>query len=93
MSNACLELLSQTEHFKALMKSCQASAIGDHISSAGHDIKWDHFGILATGRWDIYSRIKESLLIKNLNPSLNENVGNEILFHYQSFIYFSADFR
>ena len=82
MSNACLELLSQTEHFKVLRKSCQASAIGDHISSGGHDIKWDHFGILATGRSDIYCRIKESLLIKDLNPSLNENVGNEILFLY-----------
>ena len=37
----------------------------------------DHFEILATGRSDIYCRIKESLLIKDLKPSLNENVGSE----------------
>ena len=33
----------KTEHFKALMKSCQSSAIADHIISTGHNIKWDHF--------------------------------------------------
>ena len=29
----------KTDHFKALKKSCQASAITDHITSAGHNIK------------------------------------------------------
>ena len=56
----------KTEHFKALTKSCQASAIADHITSTGHNIKWDHFETLATGRSDIHCRIKESLLIKDL---------------------------
>ena len=42
----------------------------------------DHFEILATGRSDIHCRIKESLLIKDLKPSLNENVGGEKLFLY-----------
>ena len=47
------------------------------------NIKWDHFEILATGRSDIiHCRIKESLLIKDLKPSLNENVGSEKLFLY-----------
>ena len=40
------------------VKSCQASAIADRITSAGHNIKWDHFEILATGRSDIHCRIK-----------------------------------
>ena len=40
-------------------------------------IKWYHFEILATGSSDIHCRIKESLLIKDLKPSLNENVGSE----------------
>ena len=40
------------------------------------------FEILATGRSDIHCRIKESLLIKDLKPSLNENVGSEKLFLY-----------
>ena len=54
--------------------------VGDHITSTGHNIKWDHFEILATRRSDIHCRIKESLLIKGLKPSLNENVGSEKLF-------------
>ena len=33
---------SKTEHFKALTKSCQTSAIADHITSTGHNIKWEH---------------------------------------------------
>ena len=62
--------------------SCQTSAIADHITSAGHNIKPDHFELLATGRSDIHRRIKESLLIKDLRPPLNENVGSEKLFLY-----------
>ena len=42
--------------------------------------------ILATGRSDIHCRIKESLLIKDLKPSLNENVGSEKLF-FTSLLY------
>ena len=28
---------------EALAKNCQTSAIADHITSSGHNIKWDHF--------------------------------------------------
>ena len=72
----------KAEHFKALTKNGQASAIADHITSTGHNIKWDHFEILATGRSDVHCRIKESLLIKDLKPSLNENMGSEKLLLY-----------
>ena len=51
-----LDVLGKTEHFKALSKNCQTSAIADHITSTGHNIKWDHFEILATGRSDIHCR-------------------------------------
>ena len=68
--------------FKELMKSGQASAIADHITSTGHNIKWDHFEILANGRSDVHCKIKESLLIKDLKPALNENLGSEKLFLY-----------
>ena len=74
--------IRKTEHFKALSKNCQTSAIADHITLTGHNIKWDHFEILAAGRYDIYCRIKESLLIEDLKPSLNENVSSEKLFLY-----------
>ena len=67
---------------EALAKNCQTSAIADHITSTGHNIKLDHSEILATGRSDIHCRIRESLLIKDLKPSLDENVGSEKLFLY-----------
>ena len=84
----------KSEHFKTLTRSGQASAIADYITSTGHDIKWDHFEILATGRSDVHCKIKESLLIKDLKPALNENVGREKLFFRLAFyIFFPADFR
>ena len=72
----------KTEHLKALTKSCHSSAIADHIISTGHNIKWDHFEILASGRSHVHCKIKETVLIKDLKPALNENVGGEKLFLY-----------
>ena len=37
----------KTEHFKALAKNDNTSAIADHVKTNGHNIKWDHFDILA----------------------------------------------
>ena len=45
-------------------------------------VKWDHFNILTTGKSDLQCKIKETLLISELKPSLNENVGSEKLFLY-----------
>ena len=39
-------------------------------------------GILATGKSDVQCEIKETLLIIELKPSLNKNVGSEKLFLY-----------
>ena len=58
------------------------SAIADHMTQTGHRIKWDRFDILATGQSDIHCKIKETLLIRDLNPVLNENVGSEKHFLY-----------
>ena len=63
-------------------------AIADYTTSTGHNIRYDHFEILATGRSDIHCRIKESLLIKDLKPSLNENVGSEKVFFTSIFYIF-----
>ena len=49
--------------------------------SAGKNIKKANT-ILATGCLDVHCKIKESLLIKDLKPTLNENVGSERLFLY-----------
>ena len=42
----------KTEHFKALAKNDNTSAIADHVKATGHNIKWDHFDILAKGKTD-----------------------------------------
>ena len=72
----------KTEYFKALTTNCHESAIADHVFLTNHKIKWDHFEILATGRSDMHCEIKESLLIRDLKPALNENVGSEKLHLY-----------
>ena len=63
---------------KALTQSCHA----DLVISTGHNIKWDHFDILATRKSDLQCKIEETLLISKLKPSLSENVGSEKLFLY-----------
>ena len=59
-----------------------SSAVADHVISTGLNIEWDHFEILATGKSDLQCRIKETFLIIDLKPSLNENVGSDKLFRY-----------
>ena len=72
----------KTEHFKAITSNCHASAIADHVTSTGHDLKWDHFDILAKGRSDTHCKIKETLLIRELKPTLNDKVSSEKLYLY-----------
>ena len=66
-------------HFKALNGISQTSAIVDHAVKTGHNIKWNHFQVLANGSSDLHFKIKETLLIRDLKPALNENVGSEKL--------------
>ena len=43
----------------------------------GHNVKWDHFDILAKGKTDYHCKIRETLLIQELEPAFNVNVGSE----------------
>ena len=52
----------KTELFKALTQIDHASAVAEHSISTGHNIKWDHFEILASGQCDLQCKIKETLL-------------------------------
>ena len=72
----------KTEHFKALAQIGHASAVAEHSISTGHNIKWDHFETLASGQCDLQCKIKETLLIWDLKPTLNVNVGSENLLLY-----------
>ena len=52
------------------------------------NLKWDHFEILERGRSD--TKITETLLIRDLEPSLNENVFyKQILLPYVIFCLFN----
>ena len=43
----------------------------------GHNIKWDHFDILASGKTDYHCKVKETLFIQELLPAANANVSSE----------------
>ena len=46
----------KAEHFEALSKHEHTSDIADHIMTTGHNIKWDHFEILASGKTDYHCK-------------------------------------
>jgi len=52
------------------------------IKATGHNIKWDHFDILASGKTDYHCKIRETLLIQEHEPALNVNVSSEKLILY-----------
>ena len=74
----------RTEHFKAITSNCHADHVKStgQVKSTGHNLKWDHFDILAKGRSDTHCKIMETLFIHDLKPALNENVGSEKLLLY-----------
>ena len=73
----------KTEHFnKGITSTCHASAIADHVTSTAHNLKWDHFEILGKGRSDTHCKIKETLLIQELKPTLKDTVSSEKLYLY-----------
>ena len=69
----------KTEHFKSPTKNDHSSAIADHITATGHNIKWDHFKILAPGKKDYHCKIKETLFIQDL---FNVDISSEKLMLY-----------
>ena len=74
----------KTEHFKALALNDNTSATSDHVKATGHELKRDHFSILANGKIDLdyHYRIKEILFIQELEPAFYVNVGSEKLMLY-----------
>ena len=48
--------------------------MSSHLTSIGHDALFDDVKILAYGKTDTELLIKESLIIKQLNPRLNATV-------------------
>ena len=60
----------------------RSSAIADLITATGHNIKWDHFEILASGKTDYYCKIEGTLFIQDLKPAFKVNISSEKLMLY-----------
>ena len=56
-------MIGRLNILKALTQGFHASSLADHVISTGHNIKWDHFDIPATGNADLQCKIKETFLI------------------------------
>ena len=54
--------------------------------STGHNLKWNHFDILEREKSDTHCKIKDTLLIRDLKPALDENKSSEKLFLYHDFM-------
>ena len=44
------------------LKLTARQSIADDVKITGHNIKWDHFDTLASGKSDCHCKIKETLL-------------------------------
>jgi len=62
------------EHKKSIGLPPQSqSYIARHVLSTGHTVDYENFKILARAPTDYKLRIKESLIIKEHSPELNNN--------------------
>ena len=65
-------------------KSGHSSDITDYVKTTHwSQHKWEHFDILASCKTDFHCKIKETLFIQELKPSLNATVSCEKLLFYQ----------
>ena len=69
---------NKTEHFKVTVLQ-PLLIIKNHWSQH----YWDHFDISGSGKTEFYCKVKEILLIQELQPFLNVDVSSEKLMLYQ----------
>ena len=82
----------KTDHFKALSKGNHSSANAYHVKTTGLNIKWDHFGILTSGKTDYHCKGKETMFIQELQPAWKVNVSSEKLLLYLDSVFILCDF-
>ena len=61
------------ERFKEHMRA--PSPIHDHHNTTGHELSLDNFNIVGREDQNIARAIKEAILIRVNDPSLNRNIG------------------
>ena len=69
---------------KKIISKHSKGSLNLHAVKTGHNIKWNHFPVLANGSSDLHCKIKETLLIGDLKPALNKNFGSEKLWLYST---------
>ena len=67
------------ERFKEQLKA--PSHIHDHSNTTGHTTTLNNFSIVGREKQNLSRLIKESMLIRVNNPSLNKNIGKYHLSH------------
>ena len=67
------------ERFREHMKA--PSSIHDHHNITGHEVSHDNFSIVGREDQSIARNIKEAILIRVIDPSLNRNIGKFKLPH------------
>ena len=75
-------MVGKPNTWRPSLKNGNSLAIADHIKTTGHNIKWDHFDVLAKGKTDYHCKIKDTLLIQELEPAFNVNLRIEKLMLY-----------
>ena len=60
-------MVGKPNTWRPSLKNGNSLAIADHIKTTGHNIKWDHFDVLAKGKTDYHCKSKIPYLFKNLN--------------------------
>ena len=65
----------KTKDFKAIKSSDQSSVSADHVTSTGHNLKWDHLELVARGRSLIYHAPE----LGPLRTGLSRQTVNQIL--------------
>ena len=72
-------LESLAERFREHMKA--PSPIHDHHNITGHEVSLDNFSIMGREDHNIARSIKEAILLRVNDPSLNRNIGKYQLPH------------
>ena len=78
----CDSLLPNRTETLATQASWKTKILNFKLTFRMFALKWDHFEILAKDRSDTHCKIKETLLIQELKPTLNDTVSSDKLYLY-----------
>ena len=86
----CIGEISRTLRERRKEHLKQPSPIHGHIQQSGHGITEDSFNIIGREDWGQARTIKESILIRVNNPTLNQNIGKYNLNHILDRVLFNT---